>query len=122
MKSSELRIGNLVYGLNNENHSKKQVDTIANIYQYGWETVGGKSGIAPIPLTEEWLIKFGFEQKGELKDFYLGKYWIASDDNFSMHTDFNGIYDLLISNSIKYVHTLQNLYFALTEEELTIKS
>lgn len=56
----------------------------------------------PIPLTEEWLEKF------DLVYVDLGQ--------------FIRIYghDFLLSK-IKYVHQLQNLYFALTGEELTIK-
>ena len=75
----------------------------------------------PIPLTEEWLLKFGFE-----------KY---TNNEFSFETkDFeisflNGGLKLLCGeyaenpislNNQKYVHQLQNLYFALTGTELTL--
>ena len=73
----------------------------------------------PIPLTEEWLVKFGFKIEG--------KTW--GNTNYSK--DFSGIwlqdrgelYKCTISNGnkhieIRYVHQLQNLYFALTGEEL----
>ena len=75
----------------------------------------------PILLTEEWLLKFGFEKqmawtycielKGNLKlVYYLGeKGWSIGNKNYS---DFS---------NLQYVHQLQNLYFALTNEELTIK-
>ncbi len=81
----------------------------------------------PIPLTEEWLLKFGFEWEdvesktnGEtdkmlFKDILLMKrhhndLWAACP------------YGYLISpHRTLYVHQLQNLYFALTGEELTIK-
>jgi hypothetical protein len=60
----------------------------------------------PIPLTEEWLLKFGFIWHGDIKILkgYLNNY---VDGNGETH--------------LKYVHQLQNLYFALTNEELKIE-
>ena len=62
----------------------------------------------PIPLTEEWLIKFGFKKAYETcyqyKDFIL-------NDKFIMM-------DIDITIQLKHVNQLQNLYFALTGEEL----
>ena len=65
--------------------------------------------LKPIPLTEEWLLKFGFRESNK----YLFKYKLGlkkRGDNY--------FYDNI---SIKHVHQLQNLYFALTGEELTLK-
>jgi hypothetical protein len=97
--------------------------------------------IKPIHLTDEWMIKFGFiaEDKRPSKDhgqyfskpIYDYKYSFAyahfrNDWGFyHSYTDApneedNNKYDL-ISCDIKYVHQLQNLYFALTGEELEIK-
>jgi hypothetical protein len=65
----------------------------------------------PIPLTEEWLVKFGFEG------------WDKGD--YTMNLSNANFYKLPIwqplAKNIKHVHQLQNLYFALTGEELTIK-
>jgi len=77
--------------------------------------------IEPIQLTEEWLLKFGFEWKGLIsKGRYLtiftpcGKALVFKDNYF--------IYaGITIEIQTQYVHQLQNLYFALTGEELTIK-
>lgn len=72
----------------------------------------------PIPLTEEWLLKFGFKKsknRYELKCFSLGKY--PKDGSIYLtHTSNNDMY-----TDILFVHQLQNLYFALTGSELTIK-
>jgi len=81
--------------------------------------------ISGIPLTEEWLLKFGFEKKdgaglcGFYKDILWNKYicWAWSIDVGI--EDKNGD-ELLSFIKIKYVHQLQNLYFALTGNELTI--
>jgi len=75
----------------------------------------------PIPLTEEWLLKFGFEKRdGEVPeniDFVFKGFWIEQqtdvDDFICLNTE--------PFVSVKYVHQLQNLYFALTGEELTLK-
>lgn len=70
----------------------------------------------PIPLTEEWLIKFGFE-KG------FGEY----NKGWFVIVELRGIFKLRSNdgniNAIKvnYVHELQNLYYTLTKNELTAK-
>ncbi len=68
----------------------------------------------PIPLTEEWLLKFGFE----ITDNFQTK------DRFQTHKQ-DGIiwfeYGYIVVE-LNYVHQLQNLYFALTNEELTINN
>ena len=75
----------------------------------------------PIPITEEWLLKLGFEERKNLiftYSFPNKKYAYTifgdNEDGFSI--------TLLYKIEIKYVHQLQNLYFALTGEELTIKN
>ena len=68
----------------------------------------------PIPLTEEWLLKFGFVKKeiGYSKLTSMEECFLIS---FGKHININGV---KFNNEIKYVHQLQNLYFALTGEEL----
>ena len=96
MEEKELRIGNYV---NIEGEIFK-VDLQELYYN--------SSLMNPIPLTEEWLIKLGFEKAYETcyqyKDFIL-------NDKFIMM-------DIDITIQLKYVHQLQNLYFALIGEEL----
>ena len=73
--------------------------------------------IDPIALTEEWLLKFGFEKdsRNESYWFFLNKIFIYVGINDLYYYD----YDEGEIN-IQYVHQLQNLYFALTGNELTI--
>jgi hypothetical protein len=75
----------------------------------------------PIPLTEEWLVKFGFQNDDD-------DWLIDIDDRNCIHINLKKkrtlleSYDgLLTVKNIEYVHFLQNLYFALTGEELTLK-
>ncbi len=107
MKATELRIGNYYYGC-----SRKQLEIVT-----GQTIAQRESGELPcmkgVPLTEEWLLKFGFEK--------IGTYFKINNE-FEILTD-NGRYyyyinlDRLYLNSI---HQLQNLYFALTGEELIL--
>ena len=78
--------------------------------------------IKPIPLTEEWLLKFGFK-KSNVYCFGNHKLIIESlmGDRHSCRYRINPNESIWISE-LHYVHQLQNLYFALTGEELTFKS
>jgi hypothetical protein len=112
MKTSEIRIGNFV-------HHPLTDDT----FQI---SISGLSAFAinfvtyqPIPLTEEWLLKLGFIRKngyGFIKKDLFGNlfYSVETKEHFMFQ-----YHELRIK--IDYVHQLQNLYFALTGEELTIK-
>jgi hypothetical protein len=72
--------------------------------------------IFAIPLTEEWLLKFGFR----LDNIHYTK----DDVDLLMSTQMfsNELIGFFYSPNdrleIKHVHQLQNLYFALTGEEL----
>ena len=83
--------------------------------------------INPIPLTEEILLKFGFEyRKKNSKVIMLGltneeyettlQNWITTNFFQISRCGINAL-----SVEIKYVHQLQNIFFALTGEELTFK-
>ena len=72
-----------------------------------------------IPLTEEWLLKLGF-QKREGQTYYhlkLDKTWVSLDSILVKWygNDVGGL------TMIDYVHQLQNLFFALEGEELQLK-
>lgn len=75
--------------------------------------------LTPIPLTEEWLLKFGFKQTNGAFFELNGIGFIAG---FSITDEFvlSGTFGPRHIH-IYYVHQLQNLYFALTGEELKIK-
>ena len=118
LESRELRIGNWVsmaqYGV-------QQISSY-NIYKLNLMELGTKVAdyyylIEPIPLTEEWIVKFGFYFAGHEKRTFLQVY---VKDGVKLRLSNSGI--LYYQNiPIKTVHRLQNLYFALTGEELTLK-
>ena len=79
----------------------------------------------PIPLTEEWLVRFGFEKAITAFTYFwhYKKIRISQNDTFVGKDTF---LCMLIGNNlgtnIQHVHQLQNLYFALAGEELTLNS
>lgn len=113
LKASDLRIGNYVNYLD-------EVIQIANISR-----ADKLEGVKPIKLTEDWLIRFGFEKDSEFRQIHLNilgrlSFEMVNDD---LYLQYNETKDRgILFNKIKTVHALQNLYYALTNEELTIKT
>lgn len=71
MKASELRIGNLIY-------EKRPLDLDYRITDVRYIANDlAIEFIEPIPLTEEWLLKFGFEKDGD--SFIYGNGWLIVD-------------------------------------------
>ena len=104
MEITEVRIGNFI------NHLNKGVFKVLKSHFNSTIIFSD-----PIPLTEEWLTKFGFELiEG---NFHLYANGFSLDINGSI-TKF-WVNETIVD--IKYVHQLQNLFFALTGEELKIK-
>lgn len=122
MKANELRIGNFVFTDNIELLEVSAGDLVV--------MDNFPDDYKPIPITEEWLVKFGFIESEPTE---------CGIRYFSMEVNFAKIFHILIYKNlkidftidceefykvlteIKYVHQLQNLYFALTREELQLK-
>jgi hypothetical protein len=149
MESSQLRIGNYYTIAENDGIKYKRVTYL--IPSAGdWFSDGDNITHAakPIPLTEEWLLKFGFKYQDrdinrsdkKPERFYISRYfgqyheyWIEmqlATGNAFNHSFMwlnwnigggNNHIHLPEGHKMEYIHQLQNLYFALTGEELTIK-
>ena len=122
MEARELRIDNWIK-YNFKMQGCKDIQVCANDFYNGFRDDKFVSiNYKPIPITEEWLLKFGF------KYFADGQYEkIFENLNFNWDKEC-GLYiflrtreDCIEASHIKHVHQLQNLYFALTNKELTIK-
>jgi hypothetical protein len=136
MEAKELRIGNYyIYKEGDKQDNSAECQYLGTKWTqdgtgYEFSHLTGQKGLTiypskfqPIKLTEEWLIKFGFEEK---QNRAYKKYWkdfgdlaILVDDDFDFYVHCES-YEGETLRHIDYVHTLQNLYFALTGEELTI--
>jgi hypothetical protein len=124
MKAEELRIGNYVelsILQNNGDFKYELIRVIANCIKDA-ERYGDDWCARPIPLTEEWLMKFGFvpiDERGYSKEV------VNKEDNYEYNFVLSKLaygYDNDVClYVIQYIHQLQNLYFALTGEELTIQ-
>lgn len=76
--------------------------------------------IMPIPLTHEWLERFGYVKDTTDKKWYKLPHHLPPI--YQWKAGAFGMDGLPLNvKSLEYVHQLQNLYFALTGEELTIK-
>ena len=114
MEANELRIGNWL--------KMQGVDKPYQVFIIDTTETKILTKSTPIPLTEEWLVSFGFEIKtGGLSynknklSIYLGDTILSGDEG---RTYFNSW--AILEHSPKHVHQLQNLYYALTGEELVL--
>lgn len=133
---TELRIGNFIHH-NPENApfldsylivSELTKDVINTYYEFEGQifNVKNRTDYYPIPLTKDWFLKFGFKYNNSLLSY----------ENKSICFDYNienkevsiikwnvflEIESIFKTKNIINVHQLQNLYFVLTGEELTVK-
>lgn len=122
MKIEELRVGNM---LNYDTAEGDVVVTKVDWQDLKWLTddpKGFNSVYTPIPITADWLERLG------LKLTYEGNYYKKYDHPVNLYFG----YDIFKKRpervaryygnyiKIEYVHQLQNLYFALTGEELSV--
>lgn len=129
MEAKELRIGNAVIK-EHFDQGVKNGETIHCVTSHDIESLDvhgyiehGDEVLKPIPLTEEILLKAGFKEDDGF--FYMNEVvgfntfcLIRDGDMFELYHDATVI---SCCSYIYYVHQLQNLYFALTGEELDIK-
>lgn len=117
MKSNELRINNYVL-VNGEPY---KIDAL-EIYE---EEIVDPLHPEPIPLTTEWLERCGFRHRNESEGvdrYFIGTNPVTNDwlfdivkiDHYNYFFYRNGHF------KIYHLHQLQNLYHALTGEELKI--
>lgn len=121
MKATEFRLGNLLINKLNEivsvdwNDFEAACIGVPNYFD---------NYFTPIPITEDWLLKFG-ATKGcnhDAERFNLLGYGVYLKCDHPCAVVMEGCcMEEVISDNLKYIHQLQNLYFALTGEELQIQ-
>lgn len=128
MKTNELRIGNYV-NIEGDVVKVKEIYEKSIHYTYGeYESYATEDFIQPIELTEEILVKIGFEKDGNNYSLICGDievgYYI---DKFkqvlciSVSREKRFYKNELRSYDVKYLHQLQNAYYLLTNEELEVE-
>ncbi len=116
MKASDLRIGNWVITDQTEIVCDVLCDCI-NTHNHELLPIGE---IEPIPLTEDWLVMFGF--KKHRYHYRKGKLDITLEGR-DAYNELGRVYYnawAILDKQPDYVHQLQNLYHALTGKELEI--
>ncbi len=120
MKASELRIGNWVNLYDDYNSQVTGLTNTKKVWcvsdptdeECAWST----DKIKPIPLTEEWLLNFGFEiEEGDFMTLNYKGVFLSSTTPFK-----EVVCESYHESTIQHVHQLQNFYYAITGEEITI--
>ena len=112
MNAQELRLGNWITNTIDKEIFPCELGDLENLLN-GWESY------QPIPLTEEWLKRLGFEIKkgawGTSAEIRIGRvrYVLYQNGNVWSINPTDGY-----RVDFKYIHTVQNHYFALTGQEL----
>ena len=122
MKANELRLGNLYD--NNGNYFVVTPNTIESVFES--ERVWCK----PINLTDEILFNCGFSKNvghyivfGRYKDKTLEVAYNNDTNETQYYVYVRGLLDnefVQLRHDLKYLHELQNLYFAITGNELSV--
>jgi len=127
MTARELRIGNYIdrNGLMEvrviSQSGVKIYDHVNNIFPPTFFDFD--ENIKPIPLTEEWLLKFGFELLTDKKKGYKNTSYSHGIIPILLYWDGSRLSTTFWQgNEMRFVHQLQNLIFALTGNELTINN
>jgi len=125
MKPQELRIRNLIIDKLRPDRGPVEVFRLTSgsmysiTYHYGKafeETYQNNDCFKHIELSQDWLLKFGFEKINHIRDgLIFKKAWLVFEG-----TGFYATWRGGPIGKIESVARLQNLYFALTGEELTI--
>lgn len=125
MKTSELRIGNWVNYILKEGEWSMTGLMATQVVSIGSHDLVTEmesipldmSYFEPIPITPEWLDKFGLEKDNDNEYAFNmeGYNWTIRIHDGLIGLDYHEYHP---TQRIKYVHQLQNLYFALTGEEL----
>jgi len=132
----ELRIGNHVKFPYQKDNEYLVIEGIKDDYiYYSARSVSNMNApldaIEPIPITEDLLLRLGFEKDGESYNSPSDEFDIILHQNEGMWTASNvfinsiqgissGENFVCMGDCFKYIHQLQNLYFALTGQELTL--
>jgi hypothetical protein len=142
MKLTELRLSSLFYPIDRVKEINLPIETPFKVCTIGFKieaipynkvpaqvekwTEFNPKDLSPIPLTEKWLLEFGFDKK--YKRGYIGKEF--SNQDFVLSEPFvigewqkNYTFEFTASGwskykEFKYVHELQNFYFVMTGEDL----
>ena len=119
MEAKELRIGNYVL-------TGVGVEVVYELYNHKLAVSNGNTGstvryseIEPIPITKDWLLKFGFEKVMKKHNYTTYK---LDGIKVAIYPTFISVRNVPVDYKyFSHIHHLQNLYNSLTGKELKIK-
>jgi hypothetical protein len=130
MKAEDLRVGNYI---NYEQTTHELVSLNKDYCSSIWLRDKNKiklltnhsyKSIKPIPLTEQWLIDFGYEysegreiESSGFEEWYKDGVFLGNYNNEHYIIEMFDQYG--INTPIKHVHQLQNIHYFSTNKELT---
>lgn len=118
IKANELRIGNYIYNPVQKINFKVDIVTIQNIINDNRNFTTKRESLyyRPIPLTEELLLKCGFNKEG--KEYRRGSFFFfyqSVEENGSFTNiefgKYRGTVRFILSFTVFSLHDLQNTYF-----------
>lgn len=120
IRANELRIGNLLFDTKLHKPIEIDIVQISHIQYCNYLVANpvlvhlSDIGFEVIPITEEWLLRFEFEKQTDsfVPKWTKGNFYILQVGEDSFCSDYYLLY------GIYHIHQLQNLYFALTGQEL----
>lgn len=142
MEGLDLKVGNYVSHPNNKKDRIKEifcksltndyaVSFINSHYNYYLKNKGEQI-VKPIKLTKQWVEKFGFKIDQNSKKSVFQVYKKTFDEYSTFILKYNNRIQMFFFETdseetgfvkqLHYVHELQNLYSALTDNELTLVS
>jgi len=120
MEAKNLRIGNFISDANASDSFFAQVKKLDYSRCYYGQFHSAYSDLKPIPISEEWLIKFGFVLV--VKQGNQGEFRVYQLNEITYNTNHGWWWKHHLTVQPKYIHELQNLFFAITGTELELKT
>jgi len=119
INAKDLRIGNLVFA-DLYDETPILVESICSKNQDIFNSTTGEiplTSIKGIPITEQLLLEFGFV-KHSTNPFWFRNKQLCVSLAYAVELISWDMQIFKIDTTVKYAHQLQNLYFALTNQEL----
>lgn len=132
MEVKNLRIGNLLTWKDQEDPTEAILTYVGGVLNdciwLEWVWADGKADyidcdldcVKGIEITEDWLIKFGFDLV--VKEGNQGEFRVYQLNEITYNTNHGWWWKHQLTVQPKYIHELQNLFFAITGTELEFKS
>lgn len=124
MKVEEIRVGNLVSFIDESGPSPDYIETTVGLSEIE-KAIKDPDFFQGIPLTEQWLLDFGFDRHPNPNGtrswcYYKDRERWVIQSMLDLNSFSFGITPL--KPELNFVHQLQNLFYTLCGKELELKS